>query len=201
MKVLNILNNLPIILMAALILAAGALPASAQDMRQNATRSLFSDKKAFQVGDAVTVLVVETSSASNDSRMSTSRRSDVSMGVSGNLPGEGGQDAGFTIGSGNQFRGEGAASSRGSVRAQIATRVDSVYANGDMLINGSRTIMVNEQKQLIKVSGVIRQEDIQADNTVFSSAISDAVIIFEDSGSVYRTRKPGFFTRIFHWLF
>ncbi len=198
MEKLNIFRNLPIILIGVLLCISGA---SSQDMRENASRSLFSDKKAYQVGDVITVLVVETSSASNDSRTATSRRSDVSMGASGNLPGDKSTDLGFSIGTGNQFRGEGAVSSRGSVRAQIAARVETVLPNGDMHINGSRTIMVNDQKQVIRIAGVIRHEDIQSDNTIFSSSISDATIAFEDSGSVHKTRKPGIFTRIFHWLF
>lgn len=201
MRRLNILSIVPIILVGGLLLLIPMEQTQGQHMRENASRSLFSDRKAFHVGDAVTVLIVESSSASNDSRTTTSRRSDVSMGASGRLPDDSSSELGFSMGSANQFRGEGTAQSRGSVRAQVAVRVEEVYPNGDLFINGMRTIMVNNQKQVIRISGLVRPEDIRADNTVFSHAISDATIIFEDTGSVYRTRKPGLLTRFFHWLF
>lgn len=192
------MKRMRIILLFGMLFSLCAL---SQDFRENINRSLFSDQKAFTKGDALTILVVETSSASNDSRTSSSRRSDISGGGSVTFGEETIPEAGFNIGTGSSFRGEGAASSRGSVRAQISANVDSVLANGNLVISGRRTIMVNDQRQEMKISGVVRPSDILADNSVFSYAISDATIIFEDSGLVSRTRKPGWLTRFFHWLF
>ncbi len=178
-----------------------SLSVFSQDLRENINRSLFSDQKAFTKGDALTILVVETSSASRDSRTSTSRRSDISGGGSVTFGEETIPDASFNLGTGSSFRGEGATSSSGSVRAQISANVDSVLANGNLAISGRRTIIVNDQRQEMKISGVVRPSDILSDNSVFSYAISDAIIIFEDTGMVARSRKPGWLTRFFHWLF
>ena len=60
--------------------------AISQDMRENLSRSLFSDQKANHVGDAVTILVVETSSASNTAQTTASRTSNLSLTATGNLP-------------------------------------------------------------------------------------------------------------------
>jgi len=175
--------------------------ASAQDMRNNSSRSLFADQKGARAGDAVTIIVVETSSASNDAKTSGSRESDLSFSASGKVSEKPLPNAAITLGTGNKFTGEGSTSSRGSVRAKISARVDSVLTNGNLLVNGSRTIVINGEEQIIRISGIVRPSDIQADNSVYSFNISDAVIVFEGSGIVARSQEPGWLTKIFHWLF
>ena len=105
------------------------------------------------------------------------------------------------VGSGNSFKGEGATSSNGSVRARISARVDSVLANGNMMITGNRTIIINGEEQIITISGIVRPSDIQADNSVYSYNISDARIAFEGGGIVARAQGPGWITKLLHWLF
>lgn len=169
----------------------------AQDFRENIGRSLFSDQKANRIGDAVTILVVEALSASNDAQTSSSRNSDISISASGgSLPLTGGN-----IGTGNQFKGQGATATRGSVRAKLSATVDSVLANGNLVVKGNRRIVVNGEEQSMMISGIVRPSDIQADNSVYSYNISDAQILFEGSGIVARASGPGWITKFLHWLF
>jgi flagellar L-ring protein precursor FlgH len=182
------------------ILSGLLMRAGAQDMRENVGRSLFSDQKATRTGDAVTILVVEVSSASNDAKTTSSRESNLSVSGSMKSSNSAGSDISGGLGLGNQFKGEGATSSRGSIRARISARVDSVLANGNLLVNGNRTITVNGEEQTIKISGVVRPSDIQSDNSVYSFNISDAVIVFEGSGIVSRAQGPGWLTKLLHWL-
>ncbi|HCV41973.1 MAG TPA: flagellar basal body L-ring protein [Bacteroidetes bacterium] len=172
-----------------------------QDMRENVGRSLFSDQKANRQGDAVTILVVEVSSASNDAKTSASRESNLSVSGSMKTSGSPGTEFSGGLGLGNQFKGEGATASHGSVRAKISARVDSVLTNGNLVVNGNRTITVNGEEQTIKISGIVRPSDIQSDNSVYSFNISDAVIVFEGSGIVSRAQGPGWLTKLLHWLF
>jgi flagellar L-ring protein precursor FlgH len=171
-----------------------------QDMRENVGRSLFSDQKANRQGDAVTILIVEISSASNDAKTSSSRESNLSLSGSMKTSNSPGTEVSGGLGLGNQFKGEGATASRGSIRAKISARVDSVLTNGNLVVNGNRTITVNGEEQTIKISGIVRPSDIQADNSVYSFNISDAVIVFEGSGIVSRAQGPGWFTKLLHWL-
>lgn len=175
--------------------------ATGQDMRSNIGRSLFADQKATQPGDAVTVVVVETSSASNDASTSAERSSNISLSASGQTGTSALPEVALGVGTGNSFRGEGATSSRGSVRARISARVDSVLANGNLAITGNRTIIINGEEQVISLSGIVRPSDIQSDNTVFSYHISDARIAFEGGGIVSRAQGPGWITKLLHWLF
>ena len=187
---------------AALVVLSGVLTSGAlgQDMRENVGRSLFSDQKANRIGDAVTVFVVEISSASNDAKTTSSRESNLSLSASNKSGTGAGMDISAGLGTGNQFRGQGATSANGSVRAKISARVDSVMPNGNLLINGNRTITVNGEEQTIKISGVVRPSDVQADNSVYSYNISDAVIVFEGNGIVSRAQGPGWLTKLLHWL-
>jgi flagellar L-ring protein precursor FlgH len=175
--------------------------ASAQDLRTNAGRSLFSDHKATRLGDAVTVLVVEESKASNDAKTSADRESNLSLAASGKAGTSEMPDVSLGISTGNSFKGEGATQTNGSIRAKISARVDSVLANGDLLINGMRTIIVNGEEQTISLRGVVRPADIRPDNSVYSYNIADARIAFEGSGVVSRAQGPGWITKLLHWLF
>jgi flagellar L-ring protein FlgH len=184
--------------MLMLIFCAAAVPA--QDLRANIGRSLFADQKANRTGDAVTILVVETSSASNGAKTTSSRESNLSFSANNSTGTGTGLDMSAGMGVGNGFKGEGSTASNGSVRAKISARVDSVLANGNLLLNGNRTITVNGEEQTIKISGIIRPSDIQADNSVYSFNISDAVIVFEGNGIVSRAQGPGWLTKFLHWL-
>jgi flagellar L-ring protein precursor FlgH len=184
-----------------LMLAAAVFTAHAQDMRENVGRSLFSDQKATRVGDAVTVLVVEVSSASNDATTSSERQSDLSLSASGKVGSSSVPDVSLGVGTGNSFKWQGATTSHGSIRAKISARVDSVLANGNLVIDGKRTIIINGEEQTITLAGIVRPSDIQADNSVYSYNISDARIAFEGSGIVSRAQGPGWITKLLHWLF
>lgn len=182
----------------ALVVSHAAL---AQGLRDNVARSLFADQKAQRLGDAVTILVIETSSASNDAKTTSSRESGLSLDASGKLGSTSLPSVSLSGGTGNSFKGEGGTSTQGSVRAKLSARVDSVLANGNLYIVGSRTIVINGEEQLIRIAGVVRPSDIQSDNSVYSFNISDATIMFQGSGIVSRAQEPGWLTKVFHWIF
>lgn len=175
--------------------------ACGQNLRQTVGRSLFADQKATLPGDAVTVVVVETSSASNDASTSAERSSNLSLSASGKTGATAIPEVSLGLGTGNSFKGEGSTSSRGSVRARISARVDSVVGNGNLAISGNRTIEINGEEQVISLSGIVRPSDIQPDNSVFSYNISDAHIVFKGNGIVDRAQGPGWITKLLHWLF
>ncbi len=174
---------------------------SAQDMRKNSFNSLFSDEKANQIGDAITIVVVESSQATNDARTATSRDSEIGASFSGdvlNSPLPGGA---MDLGTNSDFEGRGATSSRGTFKTKISATIDTVFANGNMRITGKRKISINGEEQLISIRGIVRPSDIQADNSVLSYNISEAEIILEGSGQIDRVQSPGWVTKLFHWLF
>ncbi len=191
---MNPSRTIALLLLASGVLAAGA---PAQDMRENGMKSLFSDQKAAHAGDAITIIVVETNSATNDASTNSTRESNFSVGVqtSSTAP-----STNLGLGTSNAFKGSGGTSSKGTVQAKLSARVDSVMPNGNLIINGTRVITVNGEKQTITISGVVRPSDIQADNSLYSYNIADAQIAFEGDGIVSRAQGPGWITKLLHWL-
>lgn len=188
----------------AIIILTG-LRVSAQDMRQNSYFSLFSDQKANRVGDAVTIIVIESSQASNNAQTSSGRTSDIGFNgalstKTGSAPASGGS-ADLGIGSKNQFDGAGSTKTTGLIKTKISATIDSVLDNGNLMIKGSRKIAINGEEQLITIKGIVRSSDIMADNSVMSYNISEAEIAFKGDGIISDAQKPGLLTKLFHWLF
>ncbi|HOV98941.1 MAG TPA: flagellar basal body L-ring protein FlgH [Bacteroidota bacterium] len=175
--------------------------AAAQDFRENVNHSLFSDQKANQVGDAITIYIVESLSASNDAKTSSSRESNIGGSGSVSMSSSPSTEGSVSLGTNNSFKGEGSTATQNTLRAKLSARVDSVLPNGNLYIHGSRVILINNEKQTVTISGIVRPSDIQADNSVYSYNISDAVISFQGSGIVSRSQGPGWLTKFFHWLF
>lgn len=175
--------------------------AYAQDMRQNSYYSLFADQKANKVGDAVTIIVVESSQASNNAETQTGRSDNISMDGSASLGSKSLPEVKLGIGTKSDFSGSGSTKTTGLIKTKISATIDSVMSNGNLMIKGSRKIVINGEEQLITIKGIVRGSDIMSDNSVLSYNISEAVITFEGNGLINDNQKPGWITRLFHWIF
>jgi flagellar L-ring protein precursor FlgH len=184
-----------------LLIILFSIVASAQDMSRNAFSSLFSDYKANRVGDAITIIVIESSSATNQAETSTGKTSDLGFNGSATVGSNDLPKVDVGIGSKNNFQGSGSTKSSGTVTTKISAMIDSVYDNGNLRIKGSRKIVINGEEQIIRIKGIVRPIDIQTDNSVLSYNISEAEIIFEGNGMIQKAQGPGWLTKLFHWLF
>jgi flagellar L-ring protein precursor FlgH len=188
-------------LFVTFIILFAAVTILPQDMRQNSFQSLFSDQKANRVGDAITILVVESSQASNDAQTSTSKKSDLGFNAAGSVGSSSIPKTDIGIGSNNDFTGSGSTKTTGMIQTKISATIDSVLPNGNLVIKGSRRISINGEEQTFSIKGVVRSSDIMADNSVLSYNISEAEIVMEGSGMINNAQKPGWLTRFFHWIF
>ncbi len=164
--------------------------------------SFYSDHKARQPGDLLTVLVTEFTQASNQAKTETKSEEANSASVD--------QGTGMlsffpemSVGGGinNSFTGSGNNSSTGSLKGKITVRIDSILPGGAYRVTGKRIVDANKEKQIMKLTGVVRPRDIQADNTVYSYLIADAEISYEGRGVVAAAHKPGILMRILNWVF
>ncbi len=174
----------------------------AQNMRQSAFSSLFSDQKACRVGDAITILVVESTQASNDAQTTAGRNDNLgltgamstgSTSPSTNLSG--------SVGTSSDFKGSGSTSTSGMISTKISATVDSVLPNGNIRISGKKKIVINGEEQTVSITGVVRLADISADNSVYSYNIANADIQFTGDGLINSSQHPGWLTKLFHLLF
>ena len=101
----------------------------------------------------------------------------------------------------NEFDGEGTTTRSGSLEGTITATVLEILPNGNLLIEGSRAIVVNKETQQMRVRGVARPKDITADNSIDSKLLADAQIKFDGKGSVSRANRQGIMTRLFDSIF
>lgn len=180
-------------------LAADSLAAPAPLARDF---SLFGDHKSRQVDDVVTVMVGEANTAKNTAQTRTQSQSKGEVGVAGGtgvlsfVPG-----AGFKGGLGSDFQGQGNTVREGSMQAVVSARVVEVLPNGTLRIEGAKQVVINEETEVLTVAGLVRPEDIGADNTVPSGRLADAKISYAGHGATANAEKPGYFARFLDWLF
>ena len=174
---------------------------------------LFSDKKAMNVNDLVTVVIQESTSQSTQANRSSSKNN--TSNLSGGTLTAGGQLAnvannisnysniGFQTNSSANYTGTGAQTRNESFNTTVSTRVIKILSNGNYFIEGSRELRINGEKQIIQLSGVIRPYDIGQDNTIDSRYIADAKILYKTEGDVATSTKKPWGTRFFEaiWPF
>lgn len=178
-------------------LLAGSAPAFANSL-WTGQGSMFADSKARNVGDLVTLIIVERTEASQAAKTTTAKDGEVSIG-----PGLGFLDVIPLIqaSGGDSLTAGGTTTRGGSLQAKMTTRVVEVLPNGNLKIEGRQTIVLNGEEQEIVVSGLVRPRDIAPDNTVLSTYVADAHIAFKGTGSLSDNQRPGILTRLFDWLF
>ena len=173
---------------------------------------LFIDPTARRIGDIVTIQIVESSQATNQAATNTGRNSSINAGIDSffgleqNYPSTrnffspfGEVKADF----GSSFKGDGATSRSGDLTAYITARVTEVLPNGNLYIMGSREVTVNNERQFITLSGIIRTRDISQGNVILSTFISDARIAYSGAGIIDDRQRPGWMTKILNkiWPF
>ncbi len=175
---------------------------------ETSRNTLFQDLRARYVGDIVTINVSEKTSAVKEATTSTARKSDVNVGITKvfGLP----LDLGMSnfFGQGNSFSpevesaydasfdGSGKTERSGELSAVISARVVNVLPNGNLVIEGKKDTIVNNELQYLIISGIIRPEDITDNNTVSSTLISDARIEYSGKGVVADEQNVGWLRRI-----
>jgi flagellar L-ring protein precursor FlgH len=190
-------------------------PAAAQPSRALAEGSLweehaplatlFYDQKARQVGDIVTIKIVESSTATNKASTGTDRSSSLSASLDAFFNAEKrfpvdqpffNPFAKVAGGLESEFEGAGTTKRSGDLNAYMTALVTQVLPNGNMVLVGSREVLINNENQIIQLSGVVRPRDIDADNLVLSTYLADARISYSGTGIINDRQKPGWLTKI-----
>jgi flagellar L-ring protein precursor FlgH len=180
-------------------------PATNGSLWTEAQGSLFYDLKARRVGDILTVAIYEQASASKEASTSSGRESSASADITKFLGLE--QDIAniregidptdlVSANFANDFKGSGKTSRKEDLVATLTTRVVEVFPNGNLRIAGSKTVTVNNEDQIIRLSGIIRPADISQANVVDSKHILDADIEYTGNGIISDKQRPGWMVRV-----
>lgn len=173
---------------------------------ENTANNYFVDQRAKGIGDIITIRITEVSTASEKATTDTGRTSEINSGI----PNFFGLESKFTglgkyidknnlinANTKNTFAGTGETTRTGSLSATISAKVVDLLPNGNLAIEGKREIYVNNEKKEILLQGVVRPRDIAYDNSVYSTQVADAKVIYTGIGVIGEKQRPGWMTRFF----
>ena len=191
-----------LLLSAFSLIPVAALPQSI--WHKETSHSMFSDKRAAAVGDIITIIVSESSTASKVNGTKTEKKSGLSAAITSFLyP----QSAGsFLLHRGKMpameyksditHDGSGNINNSETVVAKIAVTIVDALPNGNLMVEGKRETAFSGEHQTIVLHGVVRSDDVASDNTVFSYNVADAAIQIIGKGTVSDSQNKGWFTRV-----
>lgn len=187
-----------------MIMMLAAQCALADSLWNKTSSSPYSPAKSYRVGDMITVMILETSSAQNKAGTKTDLKDD--LGIKFNhtidrLTPLIGQTNSLTGGFSNKYQGGGGTERSSNVTAKVAAIVTEVMDNGNMRIEGKRKVTVNDENQDIAITGIVRSKDVTAQNTIYSYQVAEADVSIKGTGAVQEAESPGWITRFLNWIF
>jgi flagellar L-ring protein FlgH len=162
-------------------------------------RSFFGDQRASRVGDLLTVNIKIADSAQIANTTASSRTSSGSAGVKAllgfennikkALPGSPSLDPGVSVSGDSNSKGTGSVNRQETVSLTVAAVITDRLPNGNLVIGGSQEVLINSELRELTVSGVIRPEDIAADNTIEHTKIAEARISYGGRGDISNVQR------------
>lgn len=166
----------------------------------HASRDLFADHKARNVGDVLTIVLNERTQASKSASTKTAKDDSVNLGAPTLLGKElsvSGRPATVGINGQRVFDGSGESSQSNQLSGQITVTVVRRLSNGALLVRGQKWLHINQGQELVQISGIVRPEDIGQDNTVASTRVADARIVYTGKGALASANAQGWLSRFF----
>ena len=180
-------------------------PTSGAIYNNGADVRLFEDRKAGRVGDILTVRLQESTNASKNSATSTSKATEVEL-ANPTVAGAPITANGLPIFQGSlsgdsSFDGAGSSSQSNSLLGDITVTVVERLANGNLRIRGEKWVTLNQGREFIRLSGIIRPDDIEPDNSLYSYRIANAQITYSSKGVLAAANRQGLISRFFNSVF
>ncbi|MBD9484386.1 flagellar basal body L-ring protein FlgH [Pseudomonas sp. PDM14] len=174
--------------------------------------NLYDDRKAYRVGDIITITLSERTQASKSAGSQLSKNSNTSLGLT-SLFGTGvsvdnpdtdinpltGEKLGLSASYGGTraTQGDSAADQSNSLSGSVTVTVAEVLPNGILAVRGEKWMTLNTGDELVRIAGLIRADDIATDNTVSSTRVANARITYSGTGAFADANQPGWFDRFF----
>lgn len=191
--------------LTALVITVLPLTGHSQSLWQpGVSQSMFADKRACHVGDIITVLIEENTTASKNDETKTEKQSSLSAAISsflypqsaGGFLSYKGKMPAMAYNSDHKHDGTGSINDSQQVVAKIAVRIIDVLPDGNYVVEGRRETAFGGERQTVLLHGIVRAYDVQADNTIYSYNIADASIQIVGRGTITESTRKGWFDRI-----
>ncbi len=169
--------------------------------------SLYTDAKARNVGDIITIMLTERTVSSKSSGVTVNKDSSTSLPAGtllGMSPTLDGNPLDTNVSQEREFSGDAGADQSNSLSGNIAVTVADVLPNGNLVVRGEKWMTLNRGDEFIRVSGILRPEDISPQNTVPSTRLANAQISYSGSGELASSQSMGWLSRFFnsaYWPF
>lgn len=160
--------------------------------------SMFGDRKARAVGDSLTIVISEVSTASRSGNAANSKSGSTDMKAGTGMLGF---IAAANASGSDSFKSEGKITNTNAVSGRITVQVTAVKPNGNLVVSGTQSIKQNGEEQKITITGEVRPEDVSADNAVLSSNVANAQLRIDGKGPLANKQRQGILTQIFNLLF
>ena len=162
---------------------------------------LFEDNKAFRIGDVLSVTLSESTNATKSAATNTTKDDEISTGVTallGAIPTHKGVPfLNNALDAERDFSGSGDSAQSNSLSGEIAVMVVDVLPNGTLSVRGEKIIGLNQGSEFIRISGLVRPEDVSSDNVVFSKKLANARIYYGGGGVIAESNTKGWLSRLF----
>lgn len=168
---------------------------------------LYTDTKAMQIGDIIEVKLSESTDSKKSAKNKLEKDYEMDFGspsLGGVTPSLGAYDLSFAIENAQSFEGKNQSNMNNSLKGSISVTVVDVLPNGNLVVRGEKWMTLNTGDEYIRLSGMIRPEDIMKDNTITSNKVADARIAYSGTGSYANTQKEGLLSKFFMspwWIF
>lgn len=166
---------------------------------------LFEDRKANRIGDILTVVLAEQTNATKNSQTTTGKATEATLAnptVLGRPVTRGGVPLfSGSLSGDSSFDGKGSSSQSNSLAGDITVTVMDRLPNGNLVISGEKWVTLNQGQEFIRLSGIIRPDDIEPDNSLLSSRIANAQITYSSKGVLAAANKMGLISRFFNSVF
>jgi flagellar L-ring protein precursor FlgH len=175
-------------------------PADGAIYHEDRNMELFNDPRAHRVGDILTIALVESTQASKKASTSTSKKDKSDLAaptILGRPVSIGGKDVSFGTSGDRSFDGSGNSSQSNQLTGSITVTVAQRLSNGNLLVRGEKWLTINQGQELVRISGIVRPQDIGQDNSVPSTRGADARIAYTGRGSLADANTQGWLSRFF----
>jgi flagellar L-ring protein precursor FlgH len=157
---------------------------------------LAEDRRAAQVGDVVTIQLVERMTSEKANQQTAQRQSQRSIDFTG-FPQTAPLERALSGGSQSSFAGRGAVQQSNRLSGEFTVTVVEVLPNGALKVAGDRRIFLTRGEEQVQLSGIVRPEDIGPGNRVPSTRVADASIRYSGTGEMAQQARMGWLTRFF----
>jgi flagellar L-ring protein precursor FlgH len=173
--------------------------------RPNYGMSLFEDRKAHRVGDIITIVLNESTSSTKSTSVSMKKESGIDFNENsagntllGSNPSFANLGLATNLEQNRDFTGEADADQSNQLSGNITVTVSDVLANGNLIVRGEKWMTLNRGDEYIRISGMIRPDDISPDNEVLSTKLANARIAYSGTGELADNAAAGWLTRFFN---